>query len=199
MADSEAELAGVIGHEIGHIQARHTAERMFVQKKSQKKTLMYTLGGGAVGGLLGYGIGKLTCRKQDKECMARAAKYGALAGAGGGMLIQKYTFMANSREDEMEADRIGFLTSVKAGFHKDHVGRFYNKLLEMEQKSKQGGSILSGFADAMSTHPPSRERVQQMQAMASENRGQNGQVSSKSFEHYRKKAKQLAARAKKQG
>ena len=30
MADSEAELMGVIGHEVGHIQARHTAERMFI-------------------------------------------------------------------------------------------------------------------------------------------------------------------------
>ena len=131
--------------------------------------------------------------------MARAAKYGAMAGAGGGLLIQKYKFMANSREDEMEADRIGFRTSVKAGFHKDHVGRFYNKLLAMEQKSKQGGSILSGFADAMSTHPPSRERVQQMQSMAAENSGRNGQISSKQFELYRGKAKQMAARSKQRG
>ena len=111
MADSEAELAGVIGHEIGHIQARHTAERMFVQKKSQNKSLLYSIGGAALGGLLGAGIGKLTCRQQDRECLKRAATYGAMAGAGGGLLITKYKFMANSREDEMEADRIGFRTA----------------------------------------------------------------------------------------
>ena len=33
MTENEAELAGVVGHEIGHIQARHTAERMHKAKK----------------------------------------------------------------------------------------------------------------------------------------------------------------------
>ncbi len=195
MADSEAELAGVIGHEIGHIQARHTAERMAVQQKSKNKTLLYSLGGGAIGGLLGLGIGKLACRKQDKECLKRAAKYGALAGVGGGLLIQKYGFMANSREDEMEADRIGFRTAHKAGYHKDHIGRFYHKLLIMEQKSSRGGNkLMSGLADAMSTHPPSQERVNQMKQMAAETQG-SGAISSEQFKKYRAFAKNVAARS----
>ena len=33
----------------------------------------------------------------------------------------------------MEADRIGFRTSVGAGYHSQHVGLFYKKLLEMEK------------------------------------------------------------------
>ena len=39
MADSEAEIAGVLGHEIGHVVARHTAERMYVAKKSRLKLM----------------------------------------------------------------------------------------------------------------------------------------------------------------
>jgi len=35
MASSEAELAGVIGHEIGHVTARHAAERMYAMEKAQ--------------------------------------------------------------------------------------------------------------------------------------------------------------------
>jgi len=50
MADSEAELAGVVGHEIGHIKARHTAERMFAAEKAKKKTWLYGLAGGLLGG-----------------------------------------------------------------------------------------------------------------------------------------------------
>jgi predicted Zn-dependent protease len=167
MADSEAELAGVIGHEIGHVQARHTAERIDKAQEEQKKSVLYGAGGAVLGGLAGFGLGKLICQPKDQECLGRIAKYGAGAGIAGGLLIQKFAFMANSREDEMEADRIGFRTSVAAGFHKDHVGNFYEKLLEMEQKySNNKNSVLSGLTDAMSTHPPSKERVAQMKAMA---------------------------------
>ena len=181
MADNEAELAGVVGHEIGHIQARHTAERMDKAKKDQKKSWLYGLGGAILGGAAGFGLGKLLCSKQDRECLRRAALYGGMAGVGGGLLIQKYTFMANSREDEMEADRIGFKTANKAGFHKNHVGGFYTKLLAMEQRyQKTKNSLLAPLADAMSTHPPSKERVNQMRQMAASTSGA-GTVSSQQF------------------
>ena len=43
MAETESELAGVIGHEIGHIKARHTAERIDKAKREQKKSIIYTI------------------------------------------------------------------------------------------------------------------------------------------------------------
>ena len=189
MADSEAELAGVIGHEIGHVTARHTAERIEFAKEEQGKSWMYALGGTLGGAALGYGLSKLVCRKKDKECVERISKYGAMAGAAGGLLIQKYAFMANSQEDEMEADRIGFRTSVAAGYHKDYVGRFYEKLLTMEEKaSKNQNQILASVADAMSTHPPSEKRVEQMNKLArSESTKRGSVINSKSFEREKKK------------
>ena len=191
MADSEAELAGVVGHEVGHIKARHSAERMFAARKAKKKSWLYALGGGLTGAALGFGLGKLICRPKDKECLAKAVTYGGAAGAGGGLLIQKYGFMANSREDEMEADRIGFRVSTKAGYHKDYVGRFYSKLLKMEEDRKQNRrGILVAFTDALSTHPPSRERVQQMNEMAGEVHGK-GRVSSQDFDRIREKARRI--------
>ena len=196
MAETEAELSGVIGHEIGHIQARHTAERMFTAKKAQKKSIWYTLGGGLVGAAAGYGLGQLVCPPKDQKCMTKAASMGVAAGAMGGMLIQKYAFMANSREDEMEADRIGFRTSTKAGYHKDYVGRFYEKLLRMEQERKRGGNALTAsIADAMSTHPPSRERVTQMREMAAQS-SQKGKVSSATFQKMQARAKAYKGKAK---
>lgn len=191
MADSEAELAGVVGHEIGHVKARHSAERMFKAKQQQNKSWLYALGGGLGGALLGYGVGKLVCPPKDKACLTKAAAYGGGAGAMGGLLIQKYAFMANSREDEMEADRIGFRTSTKAGYHKDYVGRFYSKLLKMEESRKQGGTVLASLADAMSTHPPSQERVAQMNELASETSGA-GKISSDDFATIHARARTIA-------
>lgn len=169
MTDSEAELVGVLGHEVGHIQARHTAERMEVAKREQNKTWMYAVGGGLLGTAVGFGLGKLLCKPNDSECLAKATTYGAAAGASGGLLIQKYAFMANSREDEMEADRIGFRTAVKMGYDKDKVGLFYEKLLKMEQQRKgKTDPIMTAITDALSTHPPSQERVTQMRQLAAE-------------------------------
>ncbi|MCB9091061.1 MAG: M48 family metalloprotease [Halobacteriovoraceae bacterium] len=191
MAETEAELSGVIGHEIGHVISRHTAERMDAAEKAQKKSWLYAVGGGLLGGVGGFALGKLLCQKSDpeyKKCLQRAAAYGAAAGAGGGLLIQKYAFMANSREDEMEADRVGFRTSVAAGYHKDHVGTFYSKLLEMEKKHKGGSNkLMASIADAMSTHPPSQERVNQMNEMASKENAKKGSViSTKAFDRIKK-------------
>lgn len=193
MADTEAELVGVIGHEVGHIQARHTAERMEKAKREQSNTWKYAIGGGLLGGVLGYGLGRLACPPKDDKCIQKAAELGLAAGAGGGLLIQKYGFMANSREDEMEADRIGFRTAVNSGYDKDHVGQFYAKLLQME-KSRSGGSgdaLTSKIQDALSTHPPSQERVSQMNQMAAEQQKKaNSIVSTVEFDRVRKLASQ---------
>ena len=188
LADSEAELAGVIGHEIGHIKARHTAERMDVAKREQKKSWLYGIGGGLLGGAAGFGVGKLLCPPKDSACLVKASALGVAAGAGGGLLIQKFAFMANSREDEMEADRIGFRTSVRAGYSKDHVGLFYSKLLKMEEQHKNGSvPLMSSVTDALSTHPPSRERVAQMEQMRGESAAnKTSRVSSQEFDRVRR-------------
>lgn len=199
MADTEAELAGVIGHELGHIKARHTAQRMDRAKKEKTKNWLFGIGGGLLGGAAGFGIGKLACKKEDNMCLAKAAAIGAAAGVGGGLLIQKFAFMANSQEDEMEADRIGFRTSVKAGYDKNHVGTFYAKLQKMEENRQQHNTpLLSSVADAMSTHPPSKERVHQMEQMSREtNTGLGQTVSSAAFEKAHKLAKQWVQSNKK--
>jgi len=194
MADTEAELAGVVGHEVGHIKARHTAERMEVAKKEQSKTWKYAVGGGVIGGLAGLGLGAAMCRDETGSsktaCMAKYAAIGGVAGAAGGLLIQKYGFMANSREDEMEADRIGFKTSVGANYSKDKVGDFYEKLLEMEKQSEANSNeIIARISDAMSTHPPSKERVEQMKQMAMEaSQRSDAIVSTKEFDRIKKMA-----------
>jgi predicted Zn-dependent protease len=98
LASNEAELAGVISHEIGHVVARHTAERMYVMEQAQNKSWMYATGGAVVGAIVGYGLGTVLCSDGDSACKARAALIGGALGAGGGLLAQKYTFLVNSQK-----------------------------------------------------------------------------------------------------
>lgn len=191
MTETEAELAGVVGHEVGHVKARHAAQRIDRAKKERNKSILFGVGGGLLGGAAGFGVGKLLCKKDDTGCLVKATALGAAAGAGGGLLIQKFAFMANSQEDEMEADRVGFRTSVGAGYDKRHVGTFYSKLLRMEEEHKRNNTpLLSSVTDAMSTHPPSKERVEQMNELAREsNLGSQGIVSSPEFVEARNRAR----------
>ncbi|PKN68626.1 MAG: hypothetical protein CVU54_14290 [Deltaproteobacteria bacterium HGW-Deltaproteobacteria-12] len=191
LASNEAELAGVVAHEIGHVVARHTAERMYIMEKSQNKTWLYAAGGVVVGAVVGYGLGRALCSDGDTKCQQQAALAGGAVGAAGGLLAQKYTFMVNSREDEMEADRLGFKYAVGAGYDKNQVGKFYEKLLEIEKKAnKSGGTVLKSLSDAMSTHPPSEERVKQMNELAAQSTAKQAITSTPEFN----KAKQIAAR-----
>lgn len=190
MASNEAELAGVVSHEIGHVVARHTAERMYAMEKAQNKTWMYAAGGAAVGAIVGYGLGTVLCSDGDSACKAKAALIGGAVGAGGGLLAQKYTFLVNSREDEMEADRIGFKYAVAAGYDRDQVGKFYEKLLEIEKKAnKSGSTLVKNLSDAMSTHPPSEERVKQMNELAAQTPVKKSITDTQEFT----RAKQIAA------
>jgi len=194
MASNEAELAGVISHEIGHVVARHTAKRMYAMEKAEKKTWLYATGGAALGAAIGYGIGAVVCADGDTACKAKAALLGGVLGAGGGLLAQKYTFLVNSRQDEMEADRLGFNYAVGAGYDKEQVGKFYEKLLEIEKSSRKSTNVLvKSLSDAMSTHPPSEERVMQMKELASLSPAGKGTVTTAEF----MRAKQLAAAVQK--
>ncbi|MFO7568723.1 MAG: M48 family metalloprotease [Smithellaceae bacterium] len=190
MAENEAELAGVVAHEIGHVVARHTAERMYAMEKAQKKTWLYAAGGAVVGAVVGFGLGRLICADGDTACQAKAAAMGGVVGVGGGLLAQNYSFLVNSREDEMEADRIGYRLAVGAGYDKNQVGRFFERLLEIEKSAnKSGNTVLRSLSDAMSTHPPSEARVTQMNDLAAADPAGKGTINTAGFN----RARQLAA------
>jgi predicted Zn-dependent protease len=90
----------------------------------------------------------------------------------------------------MEADRIGFKYAVGAGYDKDQVGKFYEKLLETERNaSKSGNAVVKSLSDALSTHPPSEERVQQMNELAAKSSTPRGIVNTPEFN----RARQVAA------
>ncbi len=194
-ADSEAEIAGVLGHEIGHVVARHTAERMYVAKKEQGKTWLFGGVGAALGGAAGFILGKKLCKDGDTACKAKYAMYGLGGGAVGGLMVQKYGFMKNSQEDELESDRVGFRYAVRAGYDKNNVGDFYKKLLAMEKAAKKGqNSFMARLGDAMSSHPPSQARVEQAEEMKSSIKENGTITTTQEFARMKKIAQEIVAR-----
>jgi hypothetical protein len=100
--DNEAELAGVMAHEMAHVYMQHSA------KQQDKGTLLEGLAG-LVGGLAGTGtVGSL-------------ARAGIQIGAG--TLMLKY-----SRADEAQADAVGAIIMWKAGFNPVALADFFEKL-----------------------------------------------------------------------
>ncbi|HZQ94701.1 MAG TPA: M48 family metallopeptidase [Candidatus Sulfotelmatobacter sp.] len=99
-ADNEAELAGVLAHEMSHVYMQHSA------KQAPKREWANVLG--ALGGLLGGSAGDL-------------AKMGIQFGAG--TLLMRY-----SRHDEAEADQVGAVMMYKAGYNPRAMAEFFAKL-----------------------------------------------------------------------
>lgn len=110
MADSEAALATVLGHEMAHATSRHGAQRVFEQSLTQ--TAMVGLAGSL----------------SDIDYEKQRAIMGALgAGAQYGVL------MPFSRNHESEADHIGLLYMARAGFDPRESIEFWRR---MEKSSR---------------------------------------------------------------
>src|SRR5690606_14758836 len=98
---TDDEIAQVMGHEIAHALADHTAERMSIAMATQ-------LGVVAVGASTG-----------DDRAMAGAAAAALLA-----------VNLPNSRTAETEADRIGIELAAKAGYHPDAAASLWRKMAQ---------------------------------------------------------------------
>jgi len=128
--DNEAELAGLIGHELGHVNARHTAEQM---TKSQLTAAVLT------------GVQAIIGSKYSQY----ADLTGQLGMLGAGMLLAHY-----SRDNEREADSLGNRYMVQSGYNtQGFVG-----LMEMLNSLSKGEPGYAQVL--FSTHPMSRERYE---------------------------------------
>ncbi len=143
---SESELAAVLGHEIGHVNARHTAQAMSWGVLAQL----------AVMGAALY-LGR---KDEDKAALAAG-----LGGLGAGALLARY-----SRANEREADALGMDYMVRAGYTPQGMIDLMDLLRRLGHEKPN--IVLRLFA----THPMSDERyetaVNRVQGRFSEARGQ---------------------------
>ncbi|MBI5836854.1 MAG: M48 family metalloprotease [Candidatus Eisenbacteria bacterium] len=103
--NSEAQLAGVLGHEIGHVTARHSARQATQQQ----------LAG------LGLGLGSVLIHGFDR--------YAGVASEGLGLLFLKF-----SRDDETQADELGVKYTTRARYDPREIPSTYGMLNRMRQR-----------------------------------------------------------------
>ena len=129
LANDRAELAAALAHELGHVIARHSAQRIVERARANSDALDVPRA---------YGDPEIT----------RAA-----------IAANQQSLAAFSRERELEADRIAIDLMSKAGYDPraslrllqslDRMGSFYSKLARLQP----------GAASPLATHPPTPERV----------------------------------------
>ena len=139
LANTEAEVAGVLAHEIGHVVARHTARR-------HTSSVLANIGAGLLGVLTGS---------------EGAAQLGQFVGAG---LLAQY-----SQGQEFESDQLGVRFMAEVGYNPRAQADLLSSLNREHdlQESIRGGKAnpLEGF---FATHPNTLERVQRAGAAAAE-------------------------------
>jgi len=122
--NSEGELASVLGHEIGHITARHSVQQMSQQQLAT----------------LGLGLGSILSSK--------VAEFSGALGQGLQLLFLKY-----SRDDESQADALGFRYMVQSNYDPRQMAAMF-KILDRQAPAE------GRLPDWLSSHPDPGNRYE---------------------------------------
>ena len=133
--DTVDELAAIMCHEIGHVSARHIAERIELNKKIGFATLAGVLAGALIGGKAGSGL---------------------IAGT---MAAGIQTQLHYSRNDERQADQLSFSYMEAGGFDPNGMIVMLNKI---QKESWLGTDKIPAY---LLTHPTGPERMANLDSM----------------------------------
>ncbi len=134
---SEAQMAGVLGHEIGHVTAQHTNQRISNQ-------LLFNVG---------LAVGAVVVDASGNDRAQEVGAYGIPALAIGGNLV----LLKFGRDEELEADRLGMRYMSNVGY--DPRGQL--EVMQVLAGLSQGDRP----PEFLSTHPYPERRVEQIQKL----------------------------------
>ncbi len=136
--ENEAQLAMVLGHEIGHVAARHASQRAARQQAGQ----VLLIGGALLG----------------QELLGLPGREILEIGSAAAQLI----FLSYSRSNEREADRLGVEYAARAGYKSEEGAGFF---VTMQRLTERAGG---GLPNILSSHPDPGNRERDIQRRAEE-------------------------------
>jgi predicted Zn-dependent protease len=157
LMNDEAELAGVLGHEVGHVAAQHSKKR---QSAATRNTIL-----GVLGTVLGGAIGD---------------SGGLLGGLGGllqnnAMQVAQYATLGFSRSQELQADQLGVQYLKSAGYDPLALSTMLASLANQTVlEAKLSGGDARSVPEWASTHPDPASRVRNAETLASKVGGNGG-------------------------
>jgi Zn-dependent protease with chaperone function len=162
-ARNEAELAGVMGHEMAHVYMQHSAKQA---GKSQTTSMLAGIASAVLGGTIGDRAGGL---------VGQLGQMGIQMGAQG--LITKF-----SRSDESQADAVGAVILYKAGYNPESMVDFFKTM---------GAQAGAAPPELFSSHPNPGNRQEAIKKQIANWPATNYAQASPEFDSIRQRASQV--------
>jgi predicted Zn-dependent protease len=152
---SEADLAGVLGHEIGHVTARHGAQRATRAQNAGVGVMLATV----------LGVVAESAGVSGAAQAANQLSQGVAAG-----YVAKY-----SREQESQADRLGAAYLQKINHDPRNMVDVINVLKHQEQfavdRARAEGRQMASGQDYLASHPANEQRLKDITTVAQQYQG----------------------------
>jgi beta-barrel assembly-enhancing protease len=162
-AENLSEVAGVLGHEIGHVVARHGVDQMVRMQRAE----------------LGVNLAYILLGRQP----GTAEQVGLQLGAGA-------FFAAHSREAEREADDLAVQYLTRAGINPMGIVTFFQKLMQDQQR--RPGTVEMWFATHPLTQERVENTRAAVEAIPAAQR-QNLTTNTRAFQQFQARVRQLPA------
>jgi len=152
---TEAELAGVIGHEIGHVTARHGAQRATRAQDAGLGVLAATVLGAVLESQGMSGAGRLANQVSQTAAAGYIASYG--------------------REQELQADGLGAEYLARNAYNPRNMVRVIGALKDQERfaadQARAAGKPAPAGSSWLASHPSNDERLNQITQLATQYQG----------------------------
>ena len=150
--DSEADLAGVLGHEIGHVTARHGAQQATRQQRAGVGVLAATIGGVLLEAAGVGGAAQVASQAAQSVAAGHVAKYG--------------------REAETQADRLGAEYLAKVRYDPKNMIDVIQVLKDQERfaadVARAAGRTQTSAPTWLASHPSNDQRLADIRGLATQ-------------------------------
>ena len=161
---NEAQLASVLGHELGHYLKRHSLKGFEDQKMKANILTFITLG-------LGFAVATGNLNTNVGQTASDLSQLAMIA-----------SMFSYSRSQESEADKFGIQLIADANYRVDEPAAIWTHLIAEEDLSKGGKDRDSLF---FSTHPSPKGRIKDLNTYATQLRPADGETMAGSEAYYR--------------